>query len=490
MVPGMRGSSWMVLGFGAAIAACGGGGGSDTEPDAGTTIDAASGSDVTEGGKADGPGDAADPFVEPTPFALGLSSTGPDQIQSVTAGPNGTFYAAGYIAGSAAGPKLVSVVKLTTTGLDTSFGTGGIAKTAVEFAGGAGEIDLAVQPSGKIVVSATVANTGNTADRDVAVVRLDASGAVDGTFGVGGVRVIDFNTALDASQASQRDAARGIAVGPAGVIYVNAVQRGLLARTDADFAVAKLTVDGAIDSTFATAGKFTLDFGAPSSNGTARGIRALPGGDVVVAGYASSSISGNTPQVVLFKLTNAGALDAAFADNGMFHSPVLTLQTEAYGVAIHGNQLVTGGYGRNTGTTNDWVSLRFDAMTGARDTKWGNAPNGAVFFDPSGKMLGSNCRNVIALPAGKTLLLGSTGPSNTTTQDAVFAVLDANGVLDTAYGSGIHVFPFGAGEGGNDAFWGAAVSGSNVLVAGFKGSGATQTDQANDDAYAVSFTLR
>lgn len=452
-----------------------------------TALDSATGADVAT---IDGGGDAANPFVKPTPFPLSLSSTGPDQLMAVAAGPSGTFYAAGYVAATAAGAKLVTVLKLTTTGLDTSFGTGGIAKTALEFAGGSGEIDVAVQPSGKIVVSATIANAGNNADRDVAVLRLQADGTLDTTFGVNGVRVIDFNTALDATQSVQRDAARGIAVGPGGILYVNAVQRGLAARTDSDYAVAKLTVDGAIDGTFGSGGKFTLDFGAPSANATARGIRALPDGSVVVAGYASSSISGNTTQVVLFKLTSAGALDSAFADNGLFHTAILTLQTESYNVAVHGNYLVTGGYGRNTGTTNDWVSLRFDATTGVRDTKWGNAPNGAVLFDPSGKMLGSNCRNAVALPGGKTMLLGSTGPSNTTTQDAVLAILDTNGILDTAYGTGIQVFPFGAGDGGSDQLWGGAVSGSSVLVVGYRGAGTTQTDQVNDDSYAVAFSLQ
>ncbi len=470
---------------------CACGSGADAPVDAGPgDAQVADSGPADVGGDTSAQTDAAKPFTKPTPFAVALSGTGPDQLQSVTAGPNGTFYAAGFVATTAAGPKLVTVVKLTTTGLDPSFGAGGVAKTAIEFAGGAGEIDLAVQPSGKIVVSATVANAIATADRDVAVFRLDATGALDATFGDAGVRVIDFNTALDASQSAQRDAARGIALGPGGVIYVSAVQRGLLARTDSDYGVAKLTVDGAVDATFASGGKFSLDFGTPSANATARGIRALPGGGVIVAGYASSSISGNTTQPVLFKLTSGGALDSAFGDNGIFHAPVLTLQTEAYAVALHGGSLVTGGYGRNTGTTNDWVSLRFDATTGVRDTKWGNAPNGAVLFDPSGKALGSACRNAIGLPGGKTLLLGSTGPSNTTTQDAVFAVLDANGVLDTSYGTGVQVFPLGSGEGGSDQFWSGAVSGTNVLVVGFRGAGTTQTDQLNDDAYAVAFPLQ
>ncbi len=434
------------------------------------------------------PGDAIAPFVKPTPFAVALSTSGPDQLQSAAAGPSGTFYAAGFAAQTPTGAKFVTVVKRTATGADSAFGTNGVATTTIEFAGGSGEIAIAVQPSGKLIVSATVANSSNAADRDIAVVRLTTDGTHDATFGVNGVRIIDLNTATDATQAAQRDAFRGLAIGPSGVIYIHGAQRGLLARTDSDFAVARLTEDGALDATWGSNGKFTLDFGSPSANATPKGIQVLSDGSVIASGYASSSLSGDTTQPVLYKLTPAGILDAAFAEKGLFHAAVLALQTEIYNFALQGTNLVTGGYGRNTGTANDWVSMRFDTATGKRDTTWGT--NGTVVFDPSGKSLGSHCRNAVALPNGKTLFIGSTGPSNTPQQDAVFSILNAVGGLDTAYGTGIHVVPFGNGEGGNDAFWSGATSGTHLLIVGYKGSGATQTEQANDDAYGVVFPLQ
>jgi hypothetical protein len=191
---------------------------------------------------------------------------------------------------------------------------------------------------------------------------------------------------------------------------------------------------------------------------------------------------------VLYKLTAAGALDTGWAGGGVFHDTVLAIQTEIYNFAVHGNQLVTAGYGRNAGATNDFVSLRFDLATGARDLTWGGTTNGAVVFDPSGTMLGSNCRNAIALPNGRTALIGSTGPGNMPAQDAVFAILDANGRLDTSFGTGVHVYPLGAN--GNDQFWGGAVSGDSAVFVGYKGGGATQTETTNDDSYGVILPLR
>src|SRR5688572_18179215 len=91
-------------------------------------------------GLPDGGEDAGE-FVLPTPFAVPLSSAGPDQLQAVAPGPDGTFYAAGYAAATPTGAKLLTVVKLNGTSLDTSFGgNDGIASTSFEFRGGSDEI--------------------------------------------------------------------------------------------------------------------------------------------------------------------------------------------------------------------------------------------------------------------------------------------------------------------------------------------------------------
>jgi uncharacterized delta-60 repeat protein len=280
-------------------------------------------------------------------------------------------------------------------------------------------------------------------------------------------------------------------------VYINAVSRGLGnkaaggPRTDTDFTVARLTPLGVLDTTFATAGQFRLDIsvgGVPTeANATPRGIKSLPDGKILVGGYATTPGLGTGAQPVVIKLLSTGALDTSF-NGGFFHDVVLSAQTEVYNFAVHGTKIVTGGYGRESGTINNYISLRFDVATGERDLTWGGTTNGAVVFDPSGTLLGSNCRNVIALPDGKSMMIGSTGPSNMPEQDAVFAILDANGVLDTSYGTGIHKFALGAN--GNDQFWGGAVSGDQVAVIGFKGGGMTQTDTVNDDAFAAVFTVR
>lgn len=435
-------------------------------------------------------------FVPPTPVALTLSAAGPDQLQSVVAGPGGTFYVGGFAGAAATGPFRAVVAQVNAAGaLVPSFGIGGVVTTDLVVPGTADEVDLAVQSDGKLLVGATVLSSSAPPDRDVVVLRLTAAGQVDTTFGDNGVRVLDLSTTGGGS--TVMDSLRALAVGAGDAIFLHGGQKaegtitgGSTPRVDSDFYVVKLTSQGAVDASWGTSGKHLQDIylSATHSNAVPRFVRPLPDGSLLAGGYSNAI---GTVQPVVYKLSASGAPVTAFASGGLFHDTVLAVQTEVYNVAIHGDKVVTGGYGRQSGTINDWVSLRFDVNTGARDATWGGATGGAVLFDPSGAMLGSNLRSTVALPDGKTLLVGSTGPANMATQDAVFAVLDNSGKLDTKYGTGIVKYPFGSN--GNDQLWGVAISGDKVMMVGHKGGLAAlamQTAGQNDDSYLVPLSVQ
>ncbi|MEZ4367651.1 MAG: delta-60 repeat domain-containing protein [Kofleriaceae bacterium] len=434
----------------------------------------------------------ATPFVAPAPMSSSLSPTTEDQLHAVVAAPGGAWYVAGFAADTLGGARAVVLGKLTPTGPDASFGTGGFVTTSLGFTGGADEIDLVVQPDGKLVVSATIADELDATDSDIGLARYTATGTLDATFGTAGVARVDIATVPGGGATA--DKSRGLATDASGRLYVHAVARDPgTVRTDSDFAVVRLTADGALDATFGTAGMHFLDLlgGDPagSLNATARGIAVLDDGSILAGGYTNNPSFSTGPQAVLYKLSSAGALVPGFASGGVFFDVVLAVQTEVYGFARHGDAITTGGYGRDAGDQNDWVAMRFDATTGVRDATFGGT--GEVVLDASGAMIGDNCRGAVALPDGRTLLFGSTGPSNLPAQDAAWAVLTADGALDPAFGDGLHVTPFGAGMGGNDQLWGAAVSGDNVLMVGWRGGGPAgdQTASVNDDGFAIVLPL-
>ncbi len=454
----------------------------------------------------DAPVDSSTPFTPPTPFAFNLSATGPDQITSAYPGPSGTFYAAGFVAATPTGDKLLTVTRRLATGApDTTFAGTGILTTTVKVVPGQSEVDIVTQSDGKIIVStttpATVANVMDAADTDIALVGILANGTLDPNFGVAGIRTVSLNESYlepttPTATVRGRDGVRGLAIGPNDQIFVHAYQRGeglitggATPRVDTEWVIARFTAAGQLDLGYGGGdGKFVYDIFVTGmhTNATPHAVLPLSDGTVVAGGYANTPATSSV-QPVLFKVNAAGtALDATWATQGLFHESILAVQTEVYNFARHGDNLVTGGYGRNSGTANDYISLRFNLNTGVRDLTWGGTTNGAVVFDPSGAMLGNNCRNSIALPGGKTALIGSAGPSNMAAQDAVLAILDANGKLDTTFGTGNLKYILGGN--GNDQFWGGAVSANQLLVVGYQGGGASPTTM-NDDSYGVLLTL-
>lgn len=427
--------------------------------------------------------DSAAPFVMPVATSVSLSSTGPDQLSSVVAAPMGGFYAAGFVAETLGGTRQVVVVKLTSEGaVDTSWAMNGRAFPNVETIGGSGGVRIGVQPNGKIIVAATIPNFDNLSDSDIGVAQLDADGTPVSSFAGGkGVRVLDLSTALE-SAANVKDVVRAIAIAADGSIFVHAGARSAAnaTRTDLDFVVAKLDAVGN-PADFGNSGRFVLDIAQESAS--PRDIVALPDGSVIAIGYASSSLVGGTLQPVLYKLSASGTL----LENP-FHSIVLEKQTEAYGIALHGQHMIVAGYGKNTGETTDWVSMKFNTATLARDTSFGTTDNGTTIFDIKDTDVNDYCRSAIALPGGKTLLVGSTGTSNEQGEmDAAFAILTEDGSLDISYGKGRHFLSFDGV--GNDQLWSAAVSGATVMMVGFRGQ-VTQTAASNDDAFVVSLPLR
>ena len=505
------------------IAACGDDGGSNN-PDASMP-----GPDAAIDAAIDAP---VQTFTPPMAHSFGYSAAGHDQVMAATAGPNGGWYTVGWKAADtqAATPKNIIVTKLLASGMpDMTWGTNGTVDTQVAFKGGSDELDIAVYGAGanagKILISAVVAaqtvNPVDASDTDVAFIRLTAAGALDNTFDTDGVVFHNFGTSLPVVSGMNttfpgRDVVRGFALADDGTFFMHGSQRaegdvmGMVGtpRSDSDFLTAKFTAAGALDTSWGGGdGKFLQDiyFNNAHTNATPRGVFFVPGapGEVVSSGYATSGISGTGggPQGVLYRLTSTGTLKTTFnpggAVPGMYHDVVLALQTEFYNIAIQGSNIVTGGYGRNTGTINDYISLRYNIDTAVRDTTWG-APaftDGRVFFDPTpmDNMAGSNARNAIALPGGKTLILGSSNRTtnnmgaNPEVQDAVFAVLTATGTLDTSFGTGVNVYKLG--DDGVDQFWGAAVNGNKVLIVGWRGAKGTASATNNDDAYAVVLPL-
>lgn len=324
---------------------------------------------------------------------------------------------------------------------------------------------MALQSDGKIVLGGT---TNESGIRDFALVRLNADGSLDPTFGSGGIAVTDFG--------STGDELTGIALQPDGRIVVsgNSFRPG----TGSDFLVARFNTNGTLDTSFDGDGWRTFDRGG--SDEFASSVAVQADGKIVAAGYfypgdlgdsilvrfnsdgslddgsASDSTSGDTfgvggivitgfgdtddgiDSVVLqsdgrivasgfighvtegeaydFALAryNAdGSLDTTFGDNGHVTTDFSSID-EAVGVTLQADgRIVAAGYTRDSSFNYDFALARYNP-DGSPDTSFGDEGRVTTGFG-SDWDLG---RGVLVQPDGYIVVVGD---SNQATRDVAIA---------------------------------------------------------------------
>ena len=189
--------------------------------------------------------------------------------------------------------------------LDTSFGDGGIVTTT--FPEGSYAFDVALQPDGKIIAAGTVFvdfNIGDSSDTDFALARYNPDGTPDATFGSGGQVSTDF--------VGFEDDAFSVLIQPDGRIV--AVGSANDPATFYDFAAARYLSNGTIDTTFGVAGKVRTDFGDQNFD-RASSAALQPDGRIVAAGFAISQ-GGGVQNFAVARYTSNGILDTTFSRDG------------------------------------------------------------------------------------------------------------------------------------------------------------------------------
>ncbi len=174
---------------------------------------------------------------------------------------------------------------------------------------------VALQPDGKIV-AAGFANTASNGF-DAAVLRLNADGTPDASFGNFGRASFDFGGHhLD-------DQITTVKLDAAGRIWIAGTYQ--FAGSDTDFLVARLRTDGTLDTDFCGSGVKTIPFDVDSAT-TARktdvawDLLLQSDGKVVLTGYASNgTANGDGMDFAAARLTSACALDPTFGTGGKLH---------------------------------------------------------------------------------------------------------------------------------------------------------------------------
>ena len=189
--------------------------------------------------------------------------------------------------------------------LDRSFGNGGIVTTT--FPEGSYASAVALQPDGKVIAAGTVFVDfiiGESSNTDFALARYNPNGTADTTFGNGGQVSTDF--------VGLEDDAFSVLIQPDGKIV--AVGSANNPATYYDFAAVRYLSNGTIDTTFGVAGKVSTDFGDQNFD-RARSAALQPDGRIVAAGFAISQ-NGGVQNFAVARYTSNGVLDTTFSGDG------------------------------------------------------------------------------------------------------------------------------------------------------------------------------
>jgi uncharacterized delta-60 repeat protein len=269
-----------------------------------------------------------------TDFAGGSDAANAVAIQS-----NGKIVAAGYSRASNVQGDDFAVARYNTDGtLDNSFGTGG--KVITDF-GGSFEFadEIIIQSDGKIIAAGVSGNfvPGSGFRRKFALVRYNADGSLDTSFGTGGK--VQTSIRLD-------DTAYAAAIQADGkIVLAGFSSTGTAASSD--FAAVRYNPDGSLDNSFGTGGIVLTDFGG-SGGDVARAVVIQSNGKIVVVGETGPS--GNS-DFALVRYNADGTLDSSFGTGGKVITPVGSSTNDrvnAAAVQADGKIVVVGG--STTGT--------------------------------------------------------------------------------------------------------------------------------------------
>jgi uncharacterized delta-60 repeat protein len=330
-------------------------------------------------------------------------------------------------------PYLFGLARYKTDGtLDSTFGGNGTVRIrftsqSTEMANGA-----ALQSDGKIIV------VGSSYIDYVAfgVARFDTNGSLDDTFGSYGT----VRTYLNGSNAAN-DVAYSTAVQTDGKIVVAGKTHYLF--NYAQFGVVRYKANGTLDSTFGTNGitRFFINAG-DGLDDVCHAVALQKDGKIVLAGSCYKYTDSTRYNFALARLRVNGTLDTTFGNQGTVFTPLsnggLYSTTDgdvALSVALQQDgKIVAAGYSLDQYGHYAFAVVRYDTL-GTLDTTFGLDRNGIVRTHIiGGDGTGDFGKAVVIQPNGKIVVAGSSS-------DALNQVLygiaryNANGVLDYMFGA-------------------------------------------------------
>lgn len=336
----------------------------------------------------------------------------------------------------------IALARYTAAGaLDKTFNSTG--KKVVSVGPNDQALGLAIQPTtGKIVVVGQKCPS-DWSLCDAVTLRFNANGSLDLTFNGTGIRSEDLGG---------DNGSLAVAIQPDGKIV--AVGYMFSANTESyDFAILRYTTAGALDNTFSGDGKQSIAFGVGRLD-EGRQVAIQPDGKIVVTGKSCESDYTNC-HFALARLHANGSLDTSFNNTGKQITSFGASEAPR-GMALQNDgKIVLAGL-KDTGTTKYFALARYNS-DGSLDKTF--AGTGKKITNFSGNANPDSATALRIQPDGKIVVCGDV--FNGTSNDIALARYNGNGALDTTFSvDGKSIVDFGQ----DDHCWALGLQGDGKYV--------------------------
>jgi uncharacterized delta-60 repeat protein len=222
--------------------------------------------------------------------------------------------------------------------LDTSFGTGG--RVTTDFNGGDDLATAAAYQGDKLVVVGYTSPAPNT--YYFAIARYNRDGTLDQSFGNAGKVVTNFGDGYDFADA--------VAIRDDKIVVAGESRRG---GGGDNFALARYTRKGLLDSSFGSGGTVTTDFNGlfDSANGV-----TFVDDKIVVAGYVQKTDF----NFGLASYRQNGTLDQSFGNGGKVETDFGHGNDYAHAIDVKGERIVAVGSATNASASPDFAAAEYN----------------------------------------------------------------------------------------------------------------------------------
>jgi uncharacterized delta-60 repeat protein/uncharacterized repeat protein (TIGR01451 family) len=380
--------------------------------------------------------------------------------------PDGKIVVGGYAVNGS--QKDFALVRYNYNGsLDTTFNGTGKVTTDISGAGRSDRIwGLALQSDGKIVAAGEVVNLAG--NNDIAVARYNSNGTLDTAgFGVGtGIVTTDHGVP------GTNNSAYGVALQGTSIVVAGAE----VVSGNYDFMAARYTSAGVLDvAGFGTAGVTTVGFSG--GNDVARAIAIDGSSRILLGGYSNG---GSGDDFAIARLTSGGVLDTTFVAGA--GKAALDLASggpnsadQAFSMGIDGaGRIILGGSTYNNSTGNKDFAFVCYTSTGALDTSGFGGGTGIVRTDFSNS---PDVAQAIQVRSDGSFIAGGFSRYPTSSDDFAVASYNSSGGPDNSFDNdGKLTFKINNWD---ERIYGIAQEfDGKIVVAGFASSSATQHDFA------------